>query len=77
LPGIVHFCELQRKTSAFFPADRKRKQRLFADGGEAAGRCGFCHFLIKRKKKGGITKKKKRFAISLRPTMLLEIVLNA
>ena len=30
LPGIVHFCELQRKASAFFPADHKRKQRLFS-----------------------------------------------
>ena len=76
MPGFAHFCELQRKTSAFFPAEHKRKQRFFTDGGEAAGLCGFFRFLIKRKKRG-ITKKKKRFAISLRSTRLLEIVRNA
>lgn len=37
MPGIVLFSELQRKTSAFFPANRKRKQRLLTDSGEAAG----------------------------------------
>ena len=36
---LCFFCELQRKTSAFFPANRKRKQRLLVDGGKATGLC--------------------------------------
>lgn len=46
MPGIVLFCELQRKTSAFFPANRKRKQRLLTDSGEAAGPCVFLCVLL-------------------------------
>ena len=46
MPGIVLFCELQRKTSAFFPANRKRKQRLLTDSGEAAGLCVFLCVLL-------------------------------
>lgn len=39
-------CKLHCKTPAFLPANRKRKQRLLVDGGEAAGLCVFLCILL-------------------------------
>ena len=41
--------QLHRKTPAFLPTNRKRKQRLLADSGEAASRCIlFCVLLLNK-----------------------------